>query len=226
MPRSKPHVIRVRGTTWGLRTDLDFLEYVAARLNGINGERVRWLHVSDRRPNPLQRDVVGGTARRARARIEAAQSYSGLCALRAILAPAVPLTPAPARLPSETLRRFQILESRHPARLSLAHITLLDGGPEVEATIPSAGENEEPLSHVVFTVWRLLGLRERDRLKRCAHCLTWFVDRMRSKRKIWCSAPCHDAAWNRAARRGANHDQYRKKQQPTARTQPRKRDHR
>jgi predicted RNA-binding Zn ribbon-like protein len=199
----------VRALTWGADADLDFLEYLGARLNSDAAHRIRFLHFSGRRPDPeLQaREHVGSPRREAR---QAAQTYGALCAVEAILTPSMPLTPAPSSLHRETRHRFARLEQRHQARLALAEMSLMVGGPVVEITHATYSEGD-PLSEAVFTTWMLLGLRDRDRLRRCARCGAWFVDRTRSKRMVYCSTPCHDAAWTRDRRRAARHGEYRER---------------
>jgi hypothetical protein len=192
----------VRALTWGIEGDRDFLEYLAGQLNGIDAHRRRWLHFTGRQPDPVlqAREHFGS---RARAAQQAAQTYAALSAVRAILAPSVPLLPAPAPLHDETIRRFSRLEQLHPAHLALVHMALLVGGPEPAEITKTSHSEGHPCGHAVFTVWMFLGLRERDRLKRCLHCRGWFVDRMKSKRMVWCSTPCHDAVWTRERRRAS-----------------------
>jgi hypothetical protein len=213
----------VRALTWGANTDLDFLVYVAARLNSGAAQRIRFLHFSGRQPDPeLQTRAHVGSPRRAAQR--AAQTYGAVCAVEAILTPSMPLTSPPSSLHRETLHRFGRLELRHQARLALADMSLIVGGrqPVVEVTHGTYSEGD-PLSEAVFTTWLLLGLRDRDRLRRCARCRAWFVDRTRSKRMVYCSTPCHDAAWTRSKRRAARHAEYRERSPKGRDTHPRTR---
>ena len=202
------------------------LERLASQMNATDSSLREWLHFSGRQLDAaLQHRVhFGSTHAQLAARAGAAQEYGALRTVQAILDPSLPLEPAPARLADETLRRFRILQRRHPAELLLTNFTSAIAGPEVqgkgigsamfesprqETTVQRYGD--DPRGRAVAWVWQLLGLRDRDRLKRCARCTTWFVDRMRSKRKVWCSSECHDAAWRRAERRKAAHAQYRKR---------------
>jgi hypothetical protein len=213
----------VRGLTWGADADLDFLEYLAARLNTGAAQRIRFLHFSGRQPDPtLEARAHIGSPRRAA--LQAAQTYGALCAVEAILTPSMPLTPAPSSLHRETLHRFGRLEERHQARLALADMSLIFGGrqPVVEITRATYSEGD-PRSEAVFTTWVLLGLHDRDRLRRCARCRAWFVDRTRSKRMVYCSTACHDGAWTRGRRRAARHAEYRERSPKGRVTHPRTR---
>lgn len=203
MPARKIVSHHVRALTWGLGEDLDYLEYVGGRLNSIDTHRLRFLHFSGRRPDAeLQQREHFGSPRRAAQ--QAAQTYGALCAVQAILAPSMPLAPAPSPLHRETARRFSCLEHHHPARLALSDMSLAVGGREQVVEITRASYTDgDPWSEATFTAWLVLGLRERDRLKRCARCRAWFVDHMRSKQQVWCSSTCHDAGWSRSRRRAS-----------------------
>jgi predicted RNA-binding Zn ribbon-like protein len=218
---------RVRAVEWGFAPDRPFLEEFAEQLNDEGVARNRWLQVSERQIDPAVTDRLGkirfgSIQARAAMRVDLARKYGAICATRVILEPSMPLAPFPARLAEQTITKFRRLGARHPAQLDLRNVTRL-GLPDPErkevghplvavpveaVTIQSHGD--DPCGTALARIWRLIGLRERDRLKRCPGCGTWFVDPTRPKRKISCGPRCHNARrWSRAARRAAGHTQYR-----------------
>jgi hypothetical protein len=219
---------RVRRIDWGLAPNRRFLDELAYQLNDETVARNRWLQVSERQiddPAVTHRLVkirFGSIQARLTMRADLARKYGAICATRVILEPSMPLAPFPARLAEQTITKFRRLGARHPAQLDLINVTQLglQDGPEREkvgrplvavpldmVTIQSPGA--DPCGAAVAQIWRLMGLPERDRLKRCPTCGTWFVDPTRPKRKISCGPRCHEARWNRRARRAAGHAQYR-----------------
>jgi CGNR zinc finger len=137
----------------------------------------------------------------------------------------------------ETVRRFQRLATVAPVQLWLSDLAADSWRKEKERTeearragvpwlvatgaalapslyAPSARlrGTDDPRGAVVKAVWRLLQDPEADRLKRCPRCAKWFADTSKSVSQRWCEAACRERAWNRAARRKAEHKQYRPKQ--------------
>src|SRR4029453_3603618 len=56
---------------------------------------------------------------------------------------------------------------------------------------------------VVLRLYAFFESPGRDRLKWCAPCTRWFVDRSKNRTKQWGTPACHTRAWGRAARRAA-----------------------
>jgi hypothetical protein len=137
-----------------------------------------------------------------------APSYGAACAGAAVIAPSLPLK-AKGELARETITRFRRVRDVHPPRLDLVPFHVYGEG-DAEVHFTAAGYGDDIYGMLVAWVWEMLRSPHRDRFKRCRRCATWFVDRTKSKRMVWCSQACHDAAWTRAQRRAAAHDQYRR----------------
>jgi uncharacterized C2H2 Zn-finger protein len=69
---------------------------------------------------------------------------------------------------------------------------------------------DDPRGVVVECIWHLLRDPDADRLKKCPRCGTWFTDVSKKLAQVYCSRPCVNQAWSRAARRAAGHKQYRR----------------
>jgi predicted RNA-binding Zn ribbon-like protein len=107
---------------------------------------------------------------------------------------------------AESIARFNTFAAEHPVTLQFsqtgAAVLAGDGAPE----------------EVIYLVWsHLFGAPAQARLKRCSACARWFADETRNRSQRWCSETCHNRGWNRAARRGAKHRQYRTRKTKTGR---------
>jgi hypothetical protein len=128
--------------------------------------------------------------------------YSAWRAADAVLTPTLSdgrLARTPSFLSPATARRFEIFSARHP----ITFATTDRGAPIV------AGDDAR--ADIVLMLYEFFENRARDRLKRCLRCSRWFADETKNRAQRWCSEGCHRRAWNRAARRAAEHAQYTKK---------------
>lgn len=100
----------------------------------------------------------------------------------------------------EARRRFEALADRFPVRVTLHPLSL---APHLTTGRPW-GEMVALLATHAFPneQWR--------RLRQCARCATWFVDRSDNQKRRFCSPKCSARWWNRAERRAA-----RQKRQPS-----------
>lgn len=85
-----------------------------------------------------------------------------------------------------------------PVRLGIAINT--SGG--VTPWMLTMSENPDPRSEVAIRLWSdYFKDPNRDRLKQCWLCLTWFVDETKNKLKHFCSSRCSSKWWTRGRRR-------------------------
>ena len=115
-----------------------------------------------------------------------------------------------ALIPSDAIRQFTALAAQVPMVL-YGEEGAVEGKRNVwygmRAVNPQDGRG-----NLVQFLWAHLFINtERDRLKKCPQCLTWFVDRTRNTKKERCSAACTDQWWNRSRRRAARHAQYERR---------------
>ncbi len=118
--------------------------------------------------------------------------------------------PADDPLPSGVVQRFNALAREVPVNLYIWESKWRGGirtYPWIEPTM-----DREPRGFILQILWAVLTQsRARDRLKRCPRCQRWFVDRTKNKGKARCSESCTWRYWDRARRKEARHNQYRRR---------------
>ncbi len=99
----------------------------------------------------------------------------------------------PWKLPLKVVKRFNRLASASPVQLMLSDGTEFRGVPAL--AYPSG------TGYVLGALWLALHDPGIVRMKRCAQCQKWFIDRTRNNQAKRCSQECTSRWWTRPRRR-------------------------